>query len=366
MGSARRSLTRGSIPKRCAGGSVGWDRSAYPWQKAGYSRRRTARAHRLALASVGYSYKLRAKRLAGLRMGWTTISPQLPRGSLDGMPVGVGKAEGRRRPGRWPCVAAIVTIMGLGGCGGSTQVRRAPTAVGRNSSTCDGAINPLELPPFPLAGPEHRGATRCLGGAYRLAVDRVPEGAEFAIIGQRYTRAGHDYLSLSTHFENPGEVDRGGSGTGGGGPGSGLLEANHEEGCEIHPYAIFYGILTRPSDSVVLRGDGRRFPTRRAALPASLHTAGVLVYGTAAGSRLRVELDGVLMSGSYSHPGPCFTWGERHAERVRIRGLTALTARCLRRRGLTLLPPRYATPYLATRLRCAEEAGAQPETGARS
>lgn len=269
------------------------------------------------------------------------------------MPAGVDQRGGRRRLGRWLRVAAAVAIVGLGGCGGSTQVPGASAPVGRRLNTCDGAINPLEALPPLLSGTEHEGPVRCVGGAYTLAVDRVPEGAEFAIIGQRYTRAGHDYLSLTVHFANPGEVEEGGRGSGGG---SAVLEQYDEDGCEIHPFAIFYAILTRPTDSVILRSDGQAFPTRQAALPTLLHTAGVLVYGTTTGPWLGVELDGVLESESGSHPGSCYSWEERRAERARITRRTALTARCLRKRGFTLLPPKYATPYLAARVKCAEEA----------
>jgi hypothetical protein len=250
------------------------------------------------------------------------------------VPAGVDKRRGRCRSGWRVPSAVVVAVVALAGCGGSSPQR--------------GAGQPS-------------GTIRYLGGAYTLASDRVPQGAEFSIIGQRYRFWRHDYLELTIHFADPAQVTVGGSGSGG----SDVLEANDEEGCEVHPFAIFDGVLSQPGAGVLLRGDGRPFHTHRVALPAALHTDGVLVYGTTTGSRLGVELLSHAntgerisqpVSGSYSRPGPCSAWARERAQRAHSARAIAGTTRCLRRRGLTLIPPPYATPYLATRRRCVKEA----------
>jgi hypothetical protein len=48
--------------------------------------------------------------------------------------------------------------------------------------------------------------------------------------------------------------------------------------CEPHGYAILYGILKAPGDTVLVRGSGVLEPLRRARIPASLHVRGVLAY----------------------------------------------------------------------------------------
>jgi hypothetical protein len=255
------------------------------------------------------------------------------------------KLSGRCQLGGRRFAVVVLAVMGLGGCGGSSPVHRGSASV-----LCGGAVRlPFEVP---LASSEHEGPNRCLGDAYTLAFDQVPEGAEFAIIGQRYTRAGHDYLSLTIEFMSPGEVEVGGGGSGD----TEVLESNNEEGCEVKPFGIFYGVLTKPGDSVVLRDHRKKFRTREVDLPAVLDTSGVLVYGTTTGSRLGVELDGKLVGESYARPGPCFAWGRQRAHRACLLKLTAATDRCLRRGGFTLRPPQHATPYLAARRECSMEA----------
>jgi hypothetical protein len=235
---------------------------------------------------------------------------------------------------RWSLVVAVVAVVGLGGCGASIRHRDAS---------------------------QQNRVIKYFGGAYTLASDRVPEGAAFSIIGQRYRFWGHDYLELKVHFIDPARVDAGG----GGSEGWEGLDTNQETGCEVEPFTIFYGVLMQPRDGVLLHGNGRPFRTRKVALPAALDTHGVLVYGTTTGSSLRVELllrtrTGKLkrefVSNSYERPGSCSTWNKERAHRARMASLMAETSLCLRRSDFTLIPPPYATPYLAAYRQCSKEA----------
>jgi len=49
-------------------------------------------------------------------------------------------------------------------------------------------------------------------------------------------------------------------------------------GCQPHEYAILYGVLKAPTDTVLARSSGSLQPLQRVRIPASLHVRGVLAY----------------------------------------------------------------------------------------
>jgi hypothetical protein len=49
-------------------------------------------------------------------------------------------------------------------------------------------------------------------------------------------------------------------------------------GCQPHEYAILYGILKVPTDTVLARSSGTLQPLRQVRIPASLHAHGVIAY----------------------------------------------------------------------------------------
>jgi hypothetical protein len=61
--------------------------------------------------------------------------------------------------------------------------------------------------------------------------------------------------------------------------GAQTFAAKASAGCEPHPYAIVYGLLKAPHDTVLARVAGELVPLRTVAIPTRLHAGGVLVYG---------------------------------------------------------------------------------------
>jgi hypothetical protein len=122
-----------------------------------------------------------------------------------------------------------------------------------------------------------------LPGGLRTIVHGVaPGGPAFAIVGERYRTEGEVHFKL--------KVEVGEEGLSGGGflgvvprperpgqkPGPFSLEIS--KGCQPHEYAILYGILKSPRDTVLARTAGALRPLSRVRMPASLHVGGVLVY----------------------------------------------------------------------------------------
>jgi hypothetical protein len=61
--------------------------------------------------------------------------------------------------------------------------------------------------------------------------------------------------------------------------GAQTFEPKASAGCEPLPYAIVYGLLKAPHDTVFARVAGELVPLRTLAIPARLRAGGVLVYG---------------------------------------------------------------------------------------
>ena len=125
-----------------------------------------------------------------------------------------------------------------------------------------------------------------LPGVIRTIVhDRLPQGPSFSIVGERSTQMGHNDFKLRINVAAE-------AGLGGFIGGSSTLSAGGqikpkpnppfvlemEAGCRPHEYAILYGILKAPTDTVLARISGTLQPLRRKRIPARLHAHGVLAY----------------------------------------------------------------------------------------
>jgi hypothetical protein len=120
------------------------------------------------------------------------------------------------------------------------------------------------------------------GGLRTLARGVVPGGPAFSIVGKRYRMEGQVHFELTLEVEGKGGLlgSRGSEAVAQGQlprPAS-PFSPSIETGCLPHEYAILYGILKAPRDTVVARISGTLQPLRRAPIPTSLHAGGVLVY----------------------------------------------------------------------------------------
>jgi hypothetical protein len=151
-------------------------------------------------------------------------------------------------------ILAAVAVA-VAGCGSSH-----PSGSTRSVST-------TSSPPQPVKFLAH--------GVRTLAQGTLPSGQRFSISSQHYRFGGRTYLSLSVATR--------------GGGGSGITPAQTpgpiafgDFGECTHPSVLLvYGVLRAGRDVVALTIHGVVRPLTRAAIPASLHTGGVLVYGIA-------------------------------------------------------------------------------------
>ncbi len=123
------------------------------------------------------------------------------------------------------------------------------------------------------------------GGTRTIARGSLPQGPSFSIVGERYTLTGHTHFTLRVNVA----AEAGFGGLTGGT--STIVVGGHlkpkpstpfavkmETGCQPHEYAILYGILKAPTDTVLVRSSGSLKPLRRVRIPASLHVHGALAY----------------------------------------------------------------------------------------
>ncbi len=116
------------------------------------------------------------------------------------------------------------------------------------------------------------------GGLRPLVHGRAPGGGPgFAIIGQHYRFEGHDYFAMNVEI-----TEGGGGGESPFGRRPKLFTSNIWTSCKPHEYAILYGLLKAPRDTVLARVAGKLQPLARVTIPASFHADGVLVYVAAA------------------------------------------------------------------------------------
>lgn len=135
------------------------------------------------------------------------------------------------------------------------------------------------------------------GGLVELAHGNLPAGPSFSIRAERYRELGHIHFKLKFTASNEESL----TGSGGGDllESTGAAEAEGSSvafpgrppqqpqafarqtssGCVPQPYAIVYGILRAPGDTVLARVSGTLVALKEVPIPARLHAGGVLAYG---------------------------------------------------------------------------------------
>jgi hypothetical protein len=135
------------------------------------------------------------------------------------------------------------------------------------------------------------------GGLVELAHGNLPAGPSFSIRAERYRELGQIHFKLKFTASNEESL----TGSGGGdllestgaaeAEGSSLVfsgrpiqqpqafERQTSSGCVPQPYAIIYGILRAPGDTVLARVSGTLIALNKVPIPARLHAGGVLAYG---------------------------------------------------------------------------------------
>jgi hypothetical protein len=184
--------------------------------------------------------------------------------------VSLRLSNGRRVVSR---VAFVPARLG-GPTGFYFQVVRGPSPIPVSLTEFDARGRPLRV--FKLY--RFVGCTKHLlkflpGGIRTLVRDRIPRGPEFSIQGEAYRFLGRIHFAL--------QVDVAGQGGGGRSPSGqkpNLFSWALYTGCRPHGYAITYGVLKAPRDTVLARTSGVLLALRRVAIPAHLHAGGVLVY----------------------------------------------------------------------------------------
>ena len=140
-------------------------------------------------------------------------------------------------------------------------------------------------------------------GVVRLVHDSVPQGPTFTIRAERYRELGRAHFELTLGEEGgeqpliritgnhrieekleEGDEKTAFIGIGGGGgeviePGTKKFQSHASIGCKPKPYAIVYGLLKAPHDTVFARVAGTLISLRKVAIPAHLHAGGELAYG---------------------------------------------------------------------------------------
>jgi hypothetical protein len=118
-------------------------------------------------------------------------------------------------------------------------------------------------------------------GIRTLVREHMP-GGYFTIAAKRYEYLGHTYSVLDDREEESGERRR--SAGGGGGPdienGQHMpLELDVSHGClGRYAYAVAFGMLRDPRDSVAEQTEGTTTKFKAVVIPASFHPDGVLAY----------------------------------------------------------------------------------------
>lgn len=118
------------------------------------------------------------------------------------------------------------------------------------------------------------------GGIRTVAEGRVPHGPAFAISAERYRFEGRIYVDLATQME-PHAALQGGESSFSPDPSSAPLTWSAEEGCSKHPpvsWSILYGLLSDRADRASVYMARRWQVVQTAAIPASIHSRGLLGY----------------------------------------------------------------------------------------
>jgi hypothetical protein len=181
---------------------------------------------------------------------------------------------------------AIVSAKLGGPVGFYYQVVRGPSPIPISATEVDvhgKALRTVQLP--------H--TARCVKHSFKRQRRRVhtivsgslPQGPSFSIVGERSGAMSKTHFELSV--EVAAEEALGGLISSSGsliaaGEGSrskpSPFALQRSTGCQPHEYAILYGLLIAPADTVLARSSGSLQPFQRVRIPASLHAHGVLAY----------------------------------------------------------------------------------------
>lgn len=211
--------------------------------------------------------------------GLLTIEAQtLPRART----VRLHLSDGRQISSR---VAIVPAKLG-GPAGFYYQVVRGPSPIPVALTEVDAHGTVLRTVRLPRTAKCARQSPKLLPGGNRtIARGSLPQGPSFSIIGERYSLTG------KIHFDLRVEVAAEAEASGLISDASSIVVGVHlkskpstpfalkmRTGCQPHEYAILYGVLKAPTDTVLARSSGSLQPLRRVRIPASLHAHGVLAY----------------------------------------------------------------------------------------
>ncbi len=183
---------------------------------------------------------------------------------------------------------AIVPAADGGPAGFYYQVLRKPAQTPVSLTELDASGTPLltiKLSPqsaCPRNVPAAPKPPESLPGGGIVAVGRVPRGPQFVITGFRMRFQGRIENNFSIMVMSEELLGYSASGEsieiGGPRPRPSPFELQSETGCRPHEYAIIYGLLKAPKDTVLVRtGTGFR-ALRRVPIPRSMHLHGVVAY----------------------------------------------------------------------------------------
>jgi hypothetical protein len=117
-----------------------------------------------------------------------------------------------------------------------------------------------------------------------LAHGALPGKQTYTITGERLRFQGRVYFTLAISIDRPGEPPGGGGGASfNPSQTPGIFANTTLSACVPHPYAVVFGLLRAPSDTVVVRRGRGRTVLRHIPIPAVLHAHGVLAYARLAG-----------------------------------------------------------------------------------
>jgi len=182
---------------------------------------------------------------------------------------------------------AILVPARLGGPAGLYyQVVRGPSPIPVSLTELDAAGRTLAVLKLPRIVECTKHPVKYFpGGIVRLVHESPPQIPAFTIRGEHYRKLGTEHFELKFEAANEERLFGGGGGGGGFGGsvavpnGARALEPMASDGCEPQPYAIIYGLLRTPRDTVLARVSGNLVPLRKVTIPTREDAGGVLVYG---------------------------------------------------------------------------------------
>jgi hypothetical protein len=207
----------------------------------------------------------------------------------------------RLRSALWFAVPCLMISAALAGCGGSAQGSTEAYVVGPNGVRTAEGTSAIAV-------------KYTANGRQTLVRERVP-GGYFSIIAKRSEYRGKTSSTLEDRFEVSRRrsfetLNEHGLVTSGGSAGlpmeAASLNIQVDHACAgSYSYALAYGILGDPKNSVIARGSGTPVTFKKVRIPLSFQAEGVLVYGLLGPGQATVVMkapDGHVL-GSQRYPG---------------------------------------------------------------